>query len=92
VPTLNGVPVTLKIPEGTPSGRTFRVRGKGPRRGDGRNGDLLVTVETQMPPILDDTSRAAMQAYREANAESDPRADLLRSAGSSAGAAQGAAS
>ena len=29
VPTLNGGPVTLKIPAGTPNGRTFRVRGKG---------------------------------------------------------------
>ena len=28
VPTLNG-PVTLKVPSGTPTGKTFRVRGKG---------------------------------------------------------------
>jgi molecular chaperone DnaJ len=89
VPTLSGVPVTLKIPQGTPSGRTFRVRGKGPRRSDGRNGDLLVTVETQMPATLDDKSRAAMQAYREANAGIDPRADLLRLAGATAGTAGG---
>ena len=29
VPTLGGPPVTLKIPAGTPAGRTFRVRGRG---------------------------------------------------------------
>jgi molecular chaperone DnaJ len=87
VPTLSGVPVTLKIPEGTPSGRTFRVRGKGPRRTDGRNGDLLVTVETQVPTTLDDKSRAAMQAYREANAAVDPRADLLKASAATSGGA-----
>ena len=29
IPTLGGSPVTLKVPAGTPNGRTFRVRGKG---------------------------------------------------------------
>ena len=29
VPTLGGAPVTLKIPPGTPNGRSFRVRGRG---------------------------------------------------------------
>ena len=29
IPTLGGAPVTLKIPAGTPNGRTFRVRGSG---------------------------------------------------------------
>jgi molecular chaperone DnaJ len=86
VPTLNGAPVTLKIPEGTPSGRTFRVKGKGAPGSNGLNGDLLVTVETQMPRVLDDKSRAALQAYREANAAHDPRADLLRSVATAGGA------
>ena len=49
VPTLSGAPVTLKIPAGTPNGRTFRVRGKGARKADGTIGDLLVTVEVQVP-------------------------------------------
>src|SRR5215469_11198535 len=44
VPTLNGMPVSLRIPAGTPNGRTFRVRGKGVRHKDGTYGDLLVTV------------------------------------------------
>src|SRR5690606_38884462 len=48
VPTLDGPPVTLKIPAGTESGRTFRVRGKGVPRagrsgGNHQRGDLLVT-------------------------------------------------
>ena len=39
IPTLGGAPVTLKLPPGTPNGRTFRVRGKGAtqaRRLEGR--------------------------------------------------------
>ena len=35
IPTLGGPPVTLKIPAGTPNGRTFRVRGKGVAKKDG---------------------------------------------------------
>ena len=44
IPTLGGAPVTVKVPAGTPNGRTFRVRGKGSRRKDGTTGDLLATV------------------------------------------------
>jgi molecular chaperone DnaJ len=80
VPTLQGAPVTLKIPAGTPSGRTFRVRGKGVRKPDGTNGDLLVTVQVQVPSRLDAPAREALVAYRAATAGHDPRADLLGSA------------
>ena len=48
VPTLNGG-VKVKIPAGTPSGKTFRVRGKGIDPERGRAGDLLVTVEVVVP-------------------------------------------
>ena len=48
VPTLNGE-VKLKIPAGTPSGKTFRVRGKGVIPERGRPGDLLVKVEVAVP-------------------------------------------
>ena len=41
VPTLEGDAVSLKIPAGTPNGRTFRVRGRGVTRRDGKRGDLL---------------------------------------------------
>lgn len=47
VPTLDA-PVTLKIPAGTPSGKTFRVKGKGAPTKKGR-GDLLVTVRVDVP-------------------------------------------
>ena len=48
VPTLNGE-VRVKIPAGTPSGKTFRVRGKGIAPDKGRAGDVLVTVEVAVP-------------------------------------------
>jgi molecular chaperone DnaJ len=77
VPTLNGSPVTLRIAPGTPNGRVLRVRGRGATRKDGSRGDLLVTVEVQVPPTLDDAARAAVTAYREATAGADPRAGLF---------------
>src|SRR5208283_5639460 len=49
VPSHRGAPVTVRIPAGTPNGRTFRVPGKGVRRKDGTYGDLLVTVEVMVP-------------------------------------------
>jgi molecular chaperone DnaJ len=48
VPTLNGG-VKLKVPAGTPSGKTFRVRGRGVTPDRGRAGDLLVTVQVAVP-------------------------------------------
>jgi molecular chaperone DnaJ len=48
VPTLNGG-VRLKVPAGTPSGKTFRVRGKGVTPERGKTGDLLVTVQVAVP-------------------------------------------
>jgi molecular chaperone DnaJ len=77
VPTLSGSPVTLRVPAGTPNGRVFRVRGRGSARKDGSKGDLLVTVEVQVPALLDDAARAAVTAYREATAGTDPRAALF---------------
>jgi molecular chaperone DnaJ len=64
VPTLDGV-VTLRVPPGTPSGRTLRARGKGVQRRDGQAGDLLVTVEVQVPPggAISDEARDALEKF-----------------------------
>ncbi len=77
VPTLTGAPVTVRIPPGTPNGRTFRVRGKGARRKDGHHGDLLVTTEVHVPAVLDEKAKEAVRAYREAMTDSDLRAKLF---------------
>ena len=80
VPSHRGAPVSVRIPPGTPNGRVFRVRGKGVRRPDGTNGDLLVTVSVQVPNTLNSPARDALGAFREATAGEDPREDLLRRA------------
>jgi molecular chaperone DnaJ len=80
VPTLRGMPVSLRVPSGTPNGRTFRVRGKGVRRTDGTYGDLLVKVDVQVPPELTDKAREALEKFRDAADGEDPRDELLRKA------------
>jgi molecular chaperone DnaJ len=86
VPLPRGGRVTLKVPAGTASGRTFRVRGRGATRRDGSTGDLLVTVDVTVPRTLSDEARQALSAYAEALAEPDPRTALLASTSTKAGA------
>ena len=78
VPTLDGPPVKIRIPAGTPSGRTLRARGKGGPGRSGARGDLLVTIDVQIPKELDDDARAAVEALRAARGADDPRAALFR--------------
>lgn len=79
VPTLGGKPVKLRIPAGTPNGRTFRVRGRGVARQDGTKGDLLATVEVEVPGQLSDEARAALEAYTKAVGVTNPRSKLFQS-------------
>jgi molecular chaperone DnaJ len=73
VPTLNG-PVTLKVPAGTESGKTFRVKGKGaPRRGG--HGDLLVTVRVDVLKKVSKRQKELLAELRDAETTS-PRAEL----------------
>ena len=74
VPTL-GDSVQLKVPAGTRSGRTFRVRGKGAPMTGGA-GDLLVTVEVLVPMTLTEEQRVAIEALAGANGSIAPRAHL----------------
>ncbi len=73
VPTLDE-PVVVRVPPGTPSERTFRVRGRGVNTGKGV-GDLLVTVEVAVPKHLTATEREAVEALAAASKE-NPRAHL----------------
>ncbi|MEU1620911.1 molecular chaperone DnaJ [Streptomyces sp. NPDC005722] len=80
VPTLGGPPVTLKLPPGTPNGRTLRARGKGAVRKDGTRGDLLVSIEVAVPAATEGKALDALEAYREATADTDPREELFKAA------------
>jgi molecular chaperone DnaJ len=73
VPTLNG-PVKLKVPSGTPSGKTFRIKGKGaPRKGG--HGDLLATVQVDVPGKLTKEQKQLLQQLKESETIS-PRSRL----------------
>jgi molecular chaperone DnaJ len=74
VPTLSGEPVTIRLPAGTASGRTFKVKGKGATTSSG-TGDLLVTVEVAVPQNPSAEERAAIEKLAEASTES-PRSHL----------------
>jgi molecular chaperone DnaJ len=71
VPTLDGA-VTMKVPAGTPSGKTFRLKGKGaPRKGGA--GDLLVTVHVDVPARLSKQERELLRTLQETETESPRR-------------------
>jgi molecular chaperone DnaJ len=53
--------VTLKVPAGSRSGRTLRVRGRGVPASSGV-GDLLVSLEVAVPTRLSEAEREAVVA------------------------------
>ena len=73
VPTL-GDNVSLKVPAGTASGRTLRVRGRG-IQGKGRHGDLLVTLEVAVPVRLTAAQRKVIETLAE-EMDEDPRPQI----------------
>jgi molecular chaperone DnaJ len=74
VPAPDG-PVTLKVPPGTSSGTTLRARGRGAPRKNGA-GDLLVTVQVEVPKELSREAREALAAFARATNGHDPRKHL----------------
>jgi molecular chaperone DnaJ len=74
VPTMDGA-VTLKIPAGTASGRTFRIRGRGVPKRSGGSGDLLVTAEVAVPKNLPGDAKEALEKYAVAQPD-DPRPQI----------------
>ncbi|MGH2629997.1 MAG: molecular chaperone DnaJ [Actinomycetota bacterium] len=74
VPTLNG-PVTLKVPAGTPSGKTFRVKGRGAPKRRGGSGDLLVTTQVAVPGKLSKDQKELLRQLQQTEEES-PRSSL----------------
>jgi molecular chaperone DnaJ len=63
VPTLEGR-ATIKIPPGTQSHSTFRVKGKGVKNlQDHRYGDLHVRVQVQVPTRLTTEQKAKLQEF-----------------------------
>ncbi len=76
VPTVGGT-VRLRIPPGTQSGQTFRVKGKGfPRARGGSNGDLLAKVQVEVPKKLEPEERELLARLAE-KSKIDPRAQVM---------------
>jgi molecular chaperone DnaJ len=73
--TLDGR-VLLKIPAGTQSGRTIRLKGKGmPVLSKDDRGDLLAKVRVVLPTDLSDEAKAAAGRFLDLTHQPDPRGD-----------------
>jgi len=71
VPTLDK-PVRLRIPPGSPSGRRFKIRGRGVPSVHGEHapaGDLMVEVQIVLPPVEDERSRELLREFGERNTQ-----------------------
>ena len=74
IPTIDGGKAKIKIPEGTQSGKQFRLRSKGMpyMRGSG-NGDLYVQINTEVPISLNKEQRELLDKFRKIeNEKSNP--------------------
>jgi curved DNA-binding protein len=65
VPTLDGA-VGIKVPPGTPNGRTFRLRGHGLPKLDknGERGDVLASLSVDLPPTVGTRERELFEELR----------------------------
>ena len=67
---------SLKIPSGTQTGTTFRLREQGmPALRSGRKGDLLVRVQIEVPTKLNKDQRTKLEDYAEACGDSASSTD-----------------
>ncbi|HZK78640.1 MAG TPA: J domain-containing protein [Gemmatimonadaceae bacterium] len=62
VTTLDGKKVLIKIPQGTPSGKRFRVRGQGMHKAN-QSGDLIVEVRIEAPEKLSEEQERMMKEF-----------------------------
>ncbi|MBG51107.1 MAG: molecular chaperone DnaJ [Alphaproteobacteria bacterium] len=68
VPTLGGGKVKVKIPEGTQTGKQFRLRGKGmPGLHARRHGDLYIQIQVETPVGLTKKQKDLLKQFQEAS-------------------------
>ena len=77
VPTIEGDEVKVRIAPGTPNGKTFRVKGRGIKKGVNA-GDLMVSIEVQVPQRVDGSAKKALEDFAAATKSEDVRADFLQ--------------
>jgi molecular chaperone DnaJ len=70
VPTVGGGKVKVKVPEGTQTGKQFRVRGKGmPGLHARRHGDLYIQIHVETPVGLTKAQKDLLKKFDEASSE-----------------------
>lgn len=73
VPTIDG-PVKYTIPEGTQTGTTFRLKGKGVQKINANSrGDQYVTVHVEVPKNLTAKQKEALRAYMDEFGEAETK-------------------
>ena len=79
VPTIDGGKTRVKVPEGTETGKQFRLKGKGmPVLRSKVMGDMYIQVEVETPKNLTRRQRELLEAFeRESNKETSPHRRLF---------------
>ena len=77
VPLIDGSTVTVKVPAGSDSGRTLRLKGRGVATKKG-TGDLLATISVVVPKDLTPEQLDSIKSLADSLDQSDPRAELVK--------------
>ena len=76
VPTVEGTKARITIPDGTQSGRHFRLRGKGmPRLQRSGRGDMFVQILVETPTNLSKDQKKLLREFAEKDKGSSPESD-----------------
>jgi molecular chaperone DnaJ len=71
VPTMEGK-ATLKVPAGTQSGTTFRLKGRGmPQLRGGVKGDQLIRVHVEVPTALNGEQKRKLEEFAQSYGDAD---------------------
>ena len=79
LPTIEGDEVKVRINSGTQNGKTLRIKGRGVKKGVNA-GDLLATIEVQVPQRVDGKAKKALEDFAEATKNEDLRSDFIQRA------------
>lgn len=77
LPLIDGSTVTVKVPAGSDSGRTLRLKGRGVATKKG-TGDLLATISVMVPKDLTPEQLDSIKSLADSLDQSDPRAELMK--------------
>jgi molecular chaperone DnaJ len=76
---MEGDEVKLRLASGTQNGKTFRVKGRGVKKGVNA-GDLMVTIEVQVPQRIDGKAKKALEDFAKATKDEDLRSEFMQRA------------